>query len=311
VRIGAILSLERIAQDSTAYDKGRDHVRVMEILCAYVRENAPAKEAKEDLAGPLGPPKQDISQALKVIGRRSVEQRLVEAAWPKTRDTATVWPFDLPCPKLPEINDDATRSDAEIAAYVSELNDWLGTLRAYSGYRLDLRGVNLQRAELSAKAPDQSDAVFSGALLIQARLEWADLSRARLEGVDLFGARTQGAILTNARMEGACLTLAMIEGTDFRRVRMEGADLNFARMDGRTILYGAVFQGSGARDVNYSNVRVTADQITSMFGDGSVILPEGMARPAHWPEGKLDWDDFQTEWRNWQADPEQYRPPAP
>jgi hypothetical protein len=41
VRIGAILSLERIAQDSTIHDKGRDHVRVMEILCAYVRENAP------------------------------------------------------------------------------------------------------------------------------------------------------------------------------------------------------------------------------------------------------------------------------
>jgi hypothetical protein len=36
VRIGAILSLERIAQDSTTHDRGRDHVRVMEILCAYV-----------------------------------------------------------------------------------------------------------------------------------------------------------------------------------------------------------------------------------------------------------------------------------
>ncbi len=44
VRIGAILSLERIAQDSTAYDKGRDHVRVMEILCAYVRENSNARK---------------------------------------------------------------------------------------------------------------------------------------------------------------------------------------------------------------------------------------------------------------------------
>ena len=45
VRIGAILLLERIAQDSTNYDKGRDHVRVMEILCAYLRENAPASGA--------------------------------------------------------------------------------------------------------------------------------------------------------------------------------------------------------------------------------------------------------------------------
>ena len=51
VRVGAILLLERIAQDSTAYDKGRDHVRVMEILCAYVRENAKASAAT---AFPLG-----------------------------------------------------------------------------------------------------------------------------------------------------------------------------------------------------------------------------------------------------------------
>lgn len=49
VRIGAILSLERIAQDSTRYDRGRDHVRVMEILCAYVRENAPASSAQDEL----------------------------------------------------------------------------------------------------------------------------------------------------------------------------------------------------------------------------------------------------------------------
>ncbi|WP_300534531.1 pentapeptide repeat-containing protein, partial [uncultured Mameliella sp.] len=49
VRIGGLLSLERIAQDSTNYDKGRDHVRVMEILCAYVRENAPVSGAKDSL----------------------------------------------------------------------------------------------------------------------------------------------------------------------------------------------------------------------------------------------------------------------
>src|SRR6056297_1657332 len=47
VRIGAILSLERIAQDSTRYDKGRDHVRVMEILCAYIRENSNARPPQD------------------------------------------------------------------------------------------------------------------------------------------------------------------------------------------------------------------------------------------------------------------------
>ncbi|WP_435260163.1 hypothetical protein ACSBLW_07245 [Thioclava sp. FR2] len=47
VRIGAILSLERIAQDSVTYDRGRDHVRVMEILCGYLRENSHREAPKE------------------------------------------------------------------------------------------------------------------------------------------------------------------------------------------------------------------------------------------------------------------------
>lgn len=47
VRIGAILSLERIAQDSTTHDRGRDHVRVMEILCAYIRNNSPLGSIEE------------------------------------------------------------------------------------------------------------------------------------------------------------------------------------------------------------------------------------------------------------------------
>ena len=47
-----------------------------------------------------------------------------------------------------------------------------------------------------------------------------------------------------------------------------------------------------------------------MFGDGSVKLPEGVTRPANWPEWELEWD-YLDEWRKWQADPEGYRPHPP
>jgi hypothetical protein len=80
VRIGAILSLERIAQDSTEHDKGRDHVRVMEILCAYVRENAPASGAKDH---PLGEWIYLSSQADK-WDRRAHQLRVA--------DRFTLWP---------------------------------------------------------------------------------------------------------------------------------------------------------------------------------------------------------------------------
>ena len=68
VRIGAIYALERIAQDSL-----RDHIQIMEILCAYIRENAPASNSNRDK------PRTDIQIALTVIGRRSNNQVAIES----------------------------------------------------------------------------------------------------------------------------------------------------------------------------------------------------------------------------------------
>jgi hypothetical protein len=158
VRIGAILSLERIAQDSTAHDKGRDHVRVMEVLCAYIRHNAPASEAKDHDFGEWEPlkddpteeersahlarrkerfgshyteskvykwaqtlpePRADIAIALRVIGRRTAAQRLAEARWGKNAGPNDEWVFDAPCPILP---DEPTPDD--LSTYPAKLQVW-------------------------------------------------------------------------------------------------------------------------------------------------------------------------------------------
>ncbi len=60
-RLGALYALERIAKDSI-----RDHVGIMEILCAYIRYNSP------DMDNGLRPPplREDIQAALIIIGRR-------------------------------------------------------------------------------------------------------------------------------------------------------------------------------------------------------------------------------------------------
>ena len=81
VRIGAILSLERIAQDSVRFDNGHDHVRVMEILCAYIRENTatPSLKPEYDEEGPFSP-RTDVQIAIDVVKRRSDEQIGIEAA---------------------------------------------------------------------------------------------------------------------------------------------------------------------------------------------------------------------------------------
>ena len=65
IRLGGIYALERIAKDSE-----KDHGPIMEVLTAYVRENAPSREEEEDTPEAPGPPPTDIQAILTVIGRR-------------------------------------------------------------------------------------------------------------------------------------------------------------------------------------------------------------------------------------------------
>lgn len=77
VRIGSIYALERIAQDSL-----RDHIQIMEILCAYIRENAPCLDLTPNvLPFRLDAPRFDIQAAITVIGRRLPEQ--IDLEWKK------------------------------------------------------------------------------------------------------------------------------------------------------------------------------------------------------------------------------------
>ncbi len=74
VRVGAIYALERIAQDSQ-----RDHIQIMEILTAYIRENAPVADlVPSEEPFERARPRADIQAALDVIGRRSPDSIAVE-----------------------------------------------------------------------------------------------------------------------------------------------------------------------------------------------------------------------------------------
>lgn len=280
VRIGGLLSLERIAQDSTRYDKGRDHVRVMEILCAYVRENSNAtapqnfpfpeweplkddatkQERAEHIAArkerfgdrfqtsearswahALPKPRADIQQALDILGRRDANQRRAEACWGKDAAPKDEWVFDKTCPPLPD-----AASQADLITFKSALESWQEKIRSYRGYRPDLRGANLQNADLSSailSGARLNGARLEGANLRNARMEGARLSDARLEGADLYRVRLQGAGLTRAQLEGAFLLSARLEGANLRGARLEGAHLELARLE-EASLRGARLEGA-------------------------------------------------------------------
>ncbi len=61
VRLGALYALERIAKDSE-----RDHIQIIEILCAYIRTNSP-NNIENDKRTRV---REDIEEAVNIIGRR-------------------------------------------------------------------------------------------------------------------------------------------------------------------------------------------------------------------------------------------------
>jgi len=229
VRIGGLLSIERIAQDSVTYDKGRDHVRMMEILCAYIRNNAPASGAvempreatrrikerasktettkylsdiftdrKTALDWSEGLPKQraDIQLALRIIGRRSVKQRRYESEWGQNTS------------QFQEIHAQETSNRREQQTYVI-------------GYKPDLRDTNLQAADLSVLA-------LSGIDFRNAHMQGANLTRAWLQGADLQNAQMQCAMLLEACAQGALLHSAKLRHANCREVMMQAADMSWA-----------------------------------------------------------------------------------
>jgi uncharacterized protein YjbI with pentapeptide repeats len=373
VRIGAIYALERIAQDSA-----RDHVQIMEILCAYIRQNAPApaeddwpvlemRESEDD--GPLEPdwkerlrkfkdaqntaksglrPREDIQVALTVIGRRSAEQRQIEAG--PGRGEQGGFPFDIPCPEYDMSGED--HDPKTLSIYLDNLENWSVGLKSYDGYRLDLRntdlrGTDVSRLNLAGARMDGAflhganlrEAELQGANLLKARLPGARLSKARLQGAFLAGSWLQGAFfhetqlqvtnlfaalsqeaafhdarldraeLTGARLQGAYFNLAQLQGAKLEAARFQGVGFWGAHISATTDLSDATLNGAALGCLDLSDVPQITDHVAGMFGDGSVVLPKECNRPAHWPQERLPLPRFTKAWSKWQAESEGDTPP--
>ncbi|WP_282094884.1 pentapeptide repeat-containing protein [Epibacterium ulvae] len=75
VRIGSILALERIARQNLDF-----HIQIMEILCAYVRQNAPCQVLLSQELTQNPKPRDDIQFCVRIIGRRSSEGKTLETS---------------------------------------------------------------------------------------------------------------------------------------------------------------------------------------------------------------------------------------
>ncbi|MBT52898.1 MAG: hypothetical protein CMF72_05795 [Mameliella sp.] len=318
VRIGGLLSLERIAQDSTRYDKGRDHVRVMEILCAYVRENAKADDAEiswrerweKACEGAADTPPMSEQDFLKHVVGDPAGQLEDYIGIPATK----LWANSRPSPhadiqlaltiigrrsaaqKVVEARWPDAESSQTAWVFSPEAQARGATiahLETYKGYRLDLRKANLQKLDL--KGLD-----FSG----------AKLDYSRLDGADLRSSRFVGCLLLHSGLIGADLSDADISFSWLMSTRFESCILNKTGLQGMRMLL-AKFEGAAIKDCELDGETKWFFEVRHMFGDASVRLPSRVPAPAHWPTRDMEWRVFSLEWREWQSDPDNYTPPPP
>lgn len=317
VRIGAILALERLARQRANDAKGvkartddgildhdgaRDHVRIMEVLCAYVRENAPAGSAKDRLwqegegtpkvekwIETLPLPRMDIAVALNVLGRRTTVMRSCEGS----------------------------QKSEELGS---------GDFR-WHGYRMDLSNINLQGARLSnteARRMDLSHTDFESSRLegVYAPgidLTECDLHDVRLDGASLSMSILNGAYLDEASLDGANLSLAKASGTHFGKTRMANVSLLGLRMNRATVFTPLTLFGSSIAHSTIWDKGVDPELLQLCFGDasvtfagdwpkGTVIVDGGGIQRANtsgnlsnWASETLGGAQFEEQWRAFQA----------
>lgn len=231
-RTAAIYVLERIAQDFP-----QEHWTIMEILTAFVRENAAIREVdevKEKQPQPiyLGRYKngerypqpsamknheqslkirRDIQAALTVIGRRNSQQEGENQ-------------------KLDLRETDLRRAD------LLEANLQRADLRGSDFRVANLRGANLCGANLD-------DAKLAGSILYEANLLKANLQGANLNGANLNRAELCGANLRGASLVGASLRAANLQGANLYKANLQQAMLKLANLSGAK-LFLANLQGA-------------------------------------------------------------------
>ena len=244
VRLGGIYALERIANDSE-----RDHWPIMEVLCTYVRENAPNRR---------GDPAREQQKPKKPVQKSQASPE--------------------PAPLAADIQAILTVLGRRDRRYEREGQHLDLT-------KTDLRGANLREADLSQA--DLSQATLRGAYLDDAVLRWADLSEANLReahfsGADLKNADLGGANLFHADLGGANLIEANLREADLRGADLEEAYLieaNLREADLREAdLLDADLRGA---DLEYAR-HLTQGQIDGAFGDAHRILPDNLHMPESW-----------------------------
>ena len=281
IRLGGIYSLEKIAKGSE-----ENHWPVMEILTAYVRENALRNERAdrrkviievegrqiEKSSPSLSVQKipEDIQAVLTVIGRRSWtyqngEEHRLNLAYTNLQgaylEGANLQGAILSRTNLREailfksnlIDAFLDQSNLQ-RANLNYANMQRGSIRRASLKKAYLMGANLQYGKLMGtvlQGAELRGADLRGANLEEANFRGANLQKAKLRGANLGSASLEGANFAGANLQGANLRIADLREANFDGANLQGAHLEGANLQGASLeganLEGANLQGAYLR----------------------------------------------------------------
>jgi uncharacterized protein YjbI with pentapeptide repeats/uncharacterized integral membrane protein len=264
-RTGAIYALERIAQDFP-----QEHWTIMQVLTAFVRENAPIQlerkvqkpedfmtidfgnnrdrirrqqQANYSLLPESWKLRTDIQAALTVIGRRNFQHdRENQKLDLRNTDIRRV---DLAGAKLQGVDlrgSDLCGADlrnADLSAAVLDGAKIIGSILYQANlFKASLRGANLSRSNLNLAnlyGVNLSSANLFGASLRSVNLQSANLYKANLQQANLKAANLSSAKLFLANLQGAKLGKTNLRLAGLIAANLQGANLNGANLQGANL----------------------------------------------------------------------------
>ena len=327
VRLGALYALERIAQDSL-----RDHIQIMEIICAYIRTNSPLsketdeqenlnKDIKTDTAKKTNKAtkidasiendededdeakklREDIQAALTIIGRRenwSDSKKRLEAE--KERGYQIDLSYcDLRYARIYRANLSRTNIEGANLSHAQIMYTDLSHVRAN---KTTMIHVNLDGSDLS-------DSLFYESNLRRAQLNNTDMSEAGFNDTNLTHASISGARMVDAGFWSADLSHAWIHGSNLIRARFDMAKLihtdiggtnltdtsfRYADMSNALIDEAFVYTGDFTTCKNF-----IPEDIEETFCGIQVKLPNGFKPDPDSPTGEVSYDDFMKKYKKW------------
>ncbi len=251
VRLGSLYALERIAQDSI-----RDHAQIMEILCAYIRNNSPRTD-KVDKPEPI---REDIQTALTIIGRHESWTRGKKQIQNEQKQKFRI---DL---RNCDLHGIILENANLISANLSQTN-----LSGATFFNSNLNSVNLKNADMNRMSfmavklnnANLKDASLISADLFVVELNNANISNANMRDITANGAKFNNANLYDASLSGAYILHSEFKGADFRGVETEEIFIN----------------GCDFLDCKY----LTQEQLDVMCCGYDLKMPSGLEQPEHWP----------------------------